>query len=113
MMMLKFENVLLLEVFVQLESALLRRESSLRGLLFTHERRTARRFGYPYSCQSRFLQKIKQTQIKLAICRDKKNYFDNSDDKLHEHFFFKVGGMKPKFTRFRHEGLIITRTENE
>lgn len=47
MMMLQFENILLLVRVVQLEAALLRGQAGFGRLLFADERRSTRRFGDP------------------------------------------------------------------
>lgn len=63
--MLQLEDILLLVIVVQLKAALLRGQTCLGRLLFTHEGRPARRFRDPDPCQSCFLQKNKKERANV------------------------------------------------
>lgn len=65
MVMLQLEDILLLVIVVQLKAALLRGQTCLGRLLFTHEGRPARRFRDPDPCQSCFLQKNKKERANV------------------------------------------------
>lgn len=65
--MLQLEDILLLVMLVQLQSALLSGQTRLRGLLFTHEGGAARRLRDSDTRQSGFLQHQKEEKIRVTF----------------------------------------------